>query len=68
MFAPIETALPKYCCEFFSRRGGYPYFSGRNDPEWDEPAIRALTRMTAFIRKCVKEMGEFWYVKQWTET
>ena len=37
------------------------------EPERYEVAIRALTRFTAFIRKNVKEMGEFWFVRQWAE-
>jgi len=68
MFEPIKDALPKYACEFMSSR--FIYLSGwrENDPNRYEASIRALSRLTAFIRKNVKEMGEFWYVKQWIST
>ena len=70
MFDPIKDALPKYSCEFWSDRFGYPS-NASYDPEWtemwNEASIRALTRLAAFIRKCVEEMGEFWYTKQWIE-
>ncbi|MDR1405187.1 MAG: hypothetical protein LBJ20_06480 [Candidatus Methanoplasma sp.] len=71
MFDPIRDALPKHVCGFGSNRFAYPA-NWSNDPEWirawNEASIRALTRLTAFIRKNVREMGEFWYVEQWTET
>ena len=70
MFGPIAEALPKYCCEFDSIRFFHPnnWIENGNNLYWDELAIRALTRLTAFIRKCVKEMGEFWLVEHWIET
>ncbi|MDR3074518.1 MAG: hypothetical protein LBU30_00575 [Candidatus Methanoplasma sp.] len=71
MFDPVRDVLPKYGCEFCSNRFTYPA-NWKDDPEWirewNEASVRALTRLTAFIRKNVKEMGEFWYVSQWSET
>lgn len=68
MFDTVKDALPKYCYEFWSNN--FAYFPGWKEekPKKYEESIRALTRLAAFIRMNVKEMGEFWYVYQWIET
>lgn len=68
MFDTIKDALPKYCSEFSSNR--FTYLSGwkKEKPTKYKESIRALTRLAAFIRMNVGEMGELWYVKQWIET
>ena len=71
MFDPLGAVLPKYCCQFGSGRFTYPS-NASEDPQWirdwNEKSVRALARLTAFIRKNVKETGEFWFAKQWMET
>jgi len=68
MFDPIIETLPKYICGFES--GKFIYLSGwKENRRGDYKAsVRALTRLAAFIRKNVKEMGEFWYTTQWIGT
>ncbi|MCL2033046.1 MAG: hypothetical protein FWG96_07270 [Methanomassiliicoccaceae archaeon] len=65
MFDSIRDALPKYGCEFRSDRFMYTRDMKTYEPEKYEMSLRALTRLTAFIRKNVREMGEFWYVSHW---
>jgi hypothetical protein len=71
LFDHLSEILPAHCCEFSSNMFTYPA-NWRSDPEWilswNKASIRALDRLAAFIRKCVSEMGEFWYVQQWNET
>jgi len=67
IFDPIKEYLPRYICEFDSRMFVYPSTKGIPEPEVARASIRSLYRFAAFIRKNVKEMGEFWYAMQWAE-
>jgi hypothetical protein len=64
----ILSVLPHYVYWFSSDCFMYFPEDKTNNTEHYTHAIAALERFAAFIRKNVKEAGEFWYTYQWTDT
>ncbi|MDR3283101.1 MAG: hypothetical protein LBS92_05800 [Candidatus Methanoplasma sp.] len=64
----ILAVLPKYAYVFNSIYFEYFQEDKDNNTERYTHAIASLERFAAFVRKTVKEMGEFWYTRQWTDT